>query len=117
MSGRHRLNPGEPIGTSPRVRDQPALTTSTGRAWIVVGGLLTLVSLLVLVPMLLLRPPGAAGVGIVLVVFLYVAMLVAMRIPPGPPRLITLAVLMIGIAVVALTTVIVVAVAEWDMLG
>lgn len=115
MHGRHRLDPSEPIGTSPRVRDQPALTTSSGRAWIVIGGLLTLVSLAVLIPMLLLRPPGAAGVGIVLVVFLYVAMLVAMRITPGSPRLLTLAVLMIAIAVVALGTVIVVAIAEWDM--
>jgi hypothetical protein len=117
MRGRHRLDPSENIGTSPRVRDQPALTTASGRTWIVVGGLLTLVSLLILVPMLLLRPPGAAGVGIVLVLFLYIGMLVSMRIPPGSPRLVTLAVLMIAIAVVALATVIVVAVAEWDMLG
>lgn len=117
MRGRHRLDPSETIGTSPRVRDQPELTTASGRTWIVVGGLLTLVSLVVLVPMLLLRPPGAAGVGVVLVVFLYIAMLVSTRIPPGPARLFTLAVLMIAIAVVALATVIVVAVAEWDMLG
>ena len=34
-----------------RLRDQPALTSSHGRSWLILGGLLTLISLGVLVPM------------------------------------------------------------------
>jgi O-antigen/teichoic acid export membrane protein len=117
MPAKHRLETGQPVGTSPRVRDQPALTTTSGTSWIVLGGLLTLVSVAVMIPMLGLAPAGAAGVGIVLVVFLYSAMLVSRRVTPGVPRLTTLAVLMIAIAVVALVTVGVVAATEWGVLG
>jgi hypothetical protein len=117
MTAKHRRNLGENIATSTRVRDQPALTTASGKSWIVFGGLLTLVSLATLVPLLTLAPVGAAGVGIVLVVFLYGGMLVARGIGPGSPRLSTLAALMSAIAVVALVTVGIVAATEWRLLG
>jgi hypothetical protein len=117
MPAKHRLDTGQSIATSPRVRDQPALTTTSGKSWVVLGGLLALVSIAMMIPMVSLAPAGAAGVGIVLVGFLYLAMLVARRISPGVPRLTTLAVLMTCIAVVALVTVGMVAATEWGVFG
>ena len=43
-----------------RIRSQPALTRSTGRVWLIVGGIFTVMALAVLVPMTALPPAGVA---------------------------------------------------------
>jgi hypothetical protein len=98
-----------------RIRSQPSLTTSSGRVWLVVGGLFALVALAVLVPMTALPPPGLALVGAIGVIALYLAM-VATRIfaPSGRLRLALLASAMLGMAALALVVVAIVAAAAWE---
>jgi hypothetical protein len=96
----------EPIGTSPRVRDQPALTTSSGRSWLLLGGILGLIAIIVLVPLLPDAPPGVSLVGICAIVALYAAMVVVrVNAHPGRGMLAVLATLMIAIALVGLVCV------------
>jgi hypothetical protein len=64
------------IGTSPRMRDQPSLTTASGRSWLLLGGLLAFIAVAVMVPMLSLDPPGVALFGICAVVAFYTGMIV-----------------------------------------
>ena len=93
----------EPIATSTRVRDQPALTTSSGRSWLLLGGLLALIALGVLVPMLPLEPAGLALVGICVIVACYAGMVVTkINARPGRVMLGLMAAFMIAIAVVGL---------------
>lgn len=95
-----------------RMRDQPALTTSQGRSWLILGGLLTLISLGVLVPMAVLRmpPSGVAGTAAVVVAVLYVCMIIVrLATPPSRLRLALLAVDMLAIAFVSLLAVLLVA--------
>ncbi len=95
-----------------RVTDQPALTTSRGRAWLVMGGLLALVSLGVLVPMAVLRMPPIAvpGTAAVVVAVLYLCMIIVrLATPPGRLRLALLAADMLAMAFVALLAVLLVA--------
>lgn len=108
--GGKRNIPQRPVGTSPRVRDQPALTTSSGKSWLILGGLLALVALSVLVPMLALEPAGVALLGICLIVALYTAMIVVrLNMRPGRGMLGALASGMIAISVVGLVCVLLVA--------
>jgi hypothetical protein len=96
-----RQKRGESIGTSPRVRDQPSLTTSSGRSWLILGGILALIAIVVLIPLLGQPPAGVALVGLCVIVALYAAMvIVRVNAQPGRGMLATLAVLMIAIAVV-----------------
>jgi hypothetical protein len=93
--------PDEPIGTSTRVRDQPSLNTSTGKSWLILGGLLALISVAVLIPLLPLKPDGLGLFGICACVALYAAMIVVrLNVRPGRWMLGWLAALMIAIAVV-----------------
>lgn len=95
-----------PIGTSPRVRDQPSLTTSSGRSWLLLGGILGLIAILVLVPFLPDQPAGLALFGMCAIVALYAAMIVVrINARPGRGMLALLAALMIAIAVVGLVCV------------
>lgn len=48
-----------------RIRSQPALTRSTGRVWLIVGGTFTVMALAVLVSMTALPPAGAALAAVV----------------------------------------------------
>lgn len=94
------------IGTSPRVRDQPSLTTSSGRSWLILGGLLALIAVAVLVPLLGQNPPGVALIGLCSIVALYAAMvIVRVNAHPGRGMLALLAIFMIGIALVGVTCV------------
>lgn len=96
----------EPIGTSPRVRDQPALTTSNGRSWLILGGILALIAVAVLIPLLSQRPAGVALVGLCAIVALYAAMvIVRVNARPGPRMLAFLASFMIAIAVIGVVCV------------
>ena len=96
----------EPIGTSTRVRDQPSLTTSTGRSWLILGGLLSFIAVAVLIPLLSNDPPGLALVGICLIVACYAAMvIVRVNVRPGRGMLGWLAALMIAIAIIGVVCV------------
>ena len=103
MSGQKR--PG-PIGTSTRVRDQPSLTTSSGRSWLILGGILAFIAVAVQVPLLFQPPAGVALVGVCAIVALYAAMvIVRVNAHPGRGMLATLAVLMILIAAIGVVCV------------
>ncbi|MFP3466518.1 hypothetical protein [Leifsonia sp. SIMBA_070] len=92
-----------------RVREQPALTTSSGREWLLLGGLLALVSLAVLLPLSGMHPDIAlVGAGVVLLLLIGMGVVRA-AVPRRRARLVTLAVLFGAMAVVALGTVLLVA--------
>jgi len=96
----------EPIGTSTRVRDQPSLTTSTGRSWLILGGLLSFIAVAVLVPLLPANPPGLALIGICSIVACYAGMvIVRVNARPGRRMLGWLAALMIAIAIIGVVCV------------
>ena len=93
-----------------RLRDQPALTRSSGLIWLVVGGIFAAIAFGVLVALVRLPPPGVALVAAVLVVALYGGMwLVRFVVRPGRRRLGLLAGGMLAIAAVALVATMVVA--------
>ena len=93
-----------------RQRDQPALTTSSGLTWLLVGGLLAAICLIVLIPMVSLPPAGVALGGAIFVGALYLGMLlVRFLVAPGRRRLGLLAAGMVGIAGFTLGAVLVVA--------
>ncbi|MEN0083461.1 MAG: hypothetical protein AAGC66_01720 [Leifsonia sp.] len=94
-----------------KVTEQPALTTSTGREWLILGALLAAVSLAVLLPLSGMRVDlPLAGASVVLL--LLIAMGVARAaIPRRRARLITLAVLFGLMALVSLATVLIAATA------
>jgi hypothetical protein len=106
-------------GTDPtRVREQPALTTSTGAIWLIVGGLFAVVSLGVLLPMATLPGGTVAVVAAIIVAALYLGMvIVRLAVPPGRRRLSVLAIAMLTIAVVALGAVLIVAGLSWSAVG
>ena len=93
-----------------RQRNQPALTTSSGLIWLILGGLLAAISLVVLIPMLDFAPHGVALAAVIAIVVLYAGMVaVRFAVPPGRLRLVLMAADMITIAVVALGAVLAVA--------
>lgn len=101
-----------------RQRDQPALTTSSGRIWLIVGGLLAVISIVVLVPLVGLPPHGVALAGVIAVVVLYAGMAaVRVFVPSGRVRLGLLAAGMLATAAVALVAVLVVAAVSAQSLG
>ena len=96
-----KRNESEPVGTSPRVRDQPSLTTSSGKSWLILGGLLSLIAVAVLIPLLAQSPPGVALFGLCAIVALYAAMvIVRLNAHPGRGMLALLATFMIAIALI-----------------
>ncbi|HAM27972.1 MAG TPA: hypothetical protein DCP11_15085 [Microbacteriaceae bacterium] len=98
-----------------KVTNQPSLTTSSGRVWLIVGGLFAAIALAVLIPMLTLGSPGVALFGIVAVSGLYLAMIVARLVTPrGRLRLGLMAAFMILMALVSLACILVVFVNEWN---
>lgn len=100
------------------VREQPALTTSTGAIWLIVGGLFAAVSLGVLIPMATLPGGTVAVVAAIVVATLFLGMVIArFAIPPGRRRLGTLAATMLLIAAVALGGVLIVAASAWNAVG
>jgi hypothetical protein len=92
------------------VRNQPALTTSTGRSWLIVGGLFTAISLAVLIALIDFAPHGLALAAAITIGLLYLGMVAArLAVKPGRTRLGLMAAGMIAIAVVALGAVLVIA--------
>ena len=104
--------PPDPHTDPTRLTNQPALTTSSGRIWLIVGGLFTAISLGVLIPMVVadLPPRGLPMVAVILDVTLYVAIvIVRLTTPPGRLRLGLMAIALLAIAAISLITVITVA--------
>src|SRR3954471_13414203 len=92
------------------VRNQPALTTSSGRIWLIVGGLFTAIALAVLIPMTTLPPQGVALAAAIVIGVLYLGMIAArLAIRPGRLRLGLMATGMLAIAVISLGAVLIVA--------
>ena len=103
--------PEQPLDPT-RLRDQPALTSSQGRSWLILGGLLALISLGVLVPMALMNMPPVPVplTAAIVIVSLYLGMvIVRFATPPGRLRLGLLAIDMLAIAFVAVLAVVLVA--------
>ena len=85
------------------MRDQPALTQSSGLIWLVVGGIFTAIALGVLIALVQLPPPGVALIAAIVVAALYAGMwLVRFVVAPGRRRLTLMMIGMLAIAAVAL---------------
>jgi len=100
-----------------KVTEQPALTFSTGRIWLVVGGLFTAVALAVLIPQAIaaLPPRGVPIAAAIIDVILYAGMIVARFTVPVTRlrrRLGLMAIGMLAIAAVSLAAVLVVGLAS-----
>jgi hypothetical protein len=84
---------------------QPALTTSSGRIWLVVGGALTAIVVGVFA-VLVARGSSLGVLGIVIAVVLYAAMWAVRLLASGRARLYALAVLLIAIALAAMVLIV-----------
>lgn len=96
------------MSDSQKVTNQPALTTASGAIWLIVGGIIAVICLVLLWLMKGMEPLGAATTGIVTIVVTYLAMLaVRYGVSALRVRLWTLAALTIGIAITFLTVAII----------
>jgi len=108
------MDPDQPPPLDPtKVTDQPSLTFSTGRIWLVVGGLFTAVALAVLIPQTIagLEPRGVPLAAAVIDLALYAGMVVARLTVPVTRlrlRLALMAIGMLAIAAVSLAAVLIV---------
>ncbi|WP_136640981.1 hypothetical protein [Subtercola vilae] len=99
----------EPLDPT-KVTNQPSLTTSTGRMWLIVGGLFALIAAAVLIWVLPFEPHGLAAIALAVVVLLYAGMVITQLVTRrGRLRLGILAALMLTIAAVALVTLLIIA--------
>lgn len=109
------LHDHDPHSDPTRLRNQPALVSSTGSIWLILGGLFAGISIAVLAALVMRQPAGLAMGAIVVIVVLYIAMaLVKFLVRPGRLRLGVLASLMLAMAAIALTAVIIVSSVEWN---
>ena len=93
-----------------RIRSQASLTTSNGRSWLILGGLLAAIAVGVLIALMDRPPTGLALGAAIIVVALYAAMVVVRLVTaPGRRRLALLATGMLAIAAVALVAVAIIA--------
>lgn len=96
-----------------RIGDQPALRTSSGAVWLVAGGVLAALCIGLLLALNSLQPPvGLIGAGVVFALYLFMVA-AALAIPARHARLVTLACLMIAIAITGLAFVLVINTVEW----
>ncbi len=100
---------GRRVSESQKVTKQPALTTASGSIWLLVAGIIAVICLVLLWLMRDLDPPGAATIGIVTIIVMYLVM-VAIRYGVHAPRvrvwglaLLTLAIVAAFLAVATLT--------------
>ena len=97
-----------------KVTEQPSLTFSTGRIWLIVGGLFTAIALAVLIPQIVagLPPRGVPLAAVIIDLVLYAGMIVARVVVPVTRlrlRLSLMAIGMLAIAAVSLAAVLIVA--------
>ena len=98
-----------------RIVNQPSLTVSSGRSWLIVGGLFTAISEGVLIPMSALPPRGLALAAAIAIALLYGGMIaVRLSVRPGRRRLGMMAIGMLAIALISLVAAIVVAITALD---
>lgn len=99
---------------SSKVRDQSALTTSSGTSWMLIGGVLAVLCGGLLFAMQWLRPAWVGLAGFLSVIALYTAMaVIRIGVRPGRRRLGILAVLTILIPIVFFVFGGIVTAAEW----
>lgn len=97
-----------------RIGEQPALRSSTGRSWLIIGAL-TMVASGGLLVVLSSRQVMTGFIGAGVVAAIYVMMIVAaLVIRNVRARLVTLAVLLIGMSFTALGFVLAILAAEWS---
>ncbi|WP_341951928.1 hypothetical protein [Salinibacterium sp. TMP30] len=96
------------------MRNQPALTTTSGNSWLIVGALFAAITIATLVALALLPPAGLAFISIVVIVTLYLAMLIVRFVVHGRKRRLRLiAACFLTIALVGLSSVIAIAAVNW----
>ncbi len=106
------------MSDSPRVRDQSSLTTSGGRIWLVVAGLLTALTVGLLLAMRDLRPVGVATIGLALIVAEYLVMIaIRFGVARLRVRLGLLAALTIAICLTFIVCASIIATTEWAAVG
>jgi hypothetical protein len=97
-----------------KVTNQPSLTTSTGRSWLVLGAIMAAIAVGLLWWLQQVNSSGVAIVGIAVIVLLYVAMVeIRLLVRGGRLRLILMAVCFGGIAAVALVCVLVIGMSQF----
>ena len=98
-----------------RMRNQPALTTSSGTSWVVVGAIILAASLVTLVPFAAGPLPGVPVVVLVVLAGLFVAVIVVRaRIDDARRRNRLLATLVLTMAGLALVTMAIIAAVVWQ---
>lgn len=97
-----------------RIGEQPALRTSSGRIWLIMGAITAAACVGILV-VLSTRQPTIGFIGAGVVVALYVAMIVVtLVIRNVRAKLVALAILLVAMGVTALAFVLVILSAEWS---
>jgi len=96
-----------------KVTNQPSLTTSQGTIWLVMGGLMSAISIVLLWSLQRVNSTGIAIAGIVVIALLFVGMLeVRLLVRTLRTRLLLLAIGFGAIAVVSLAAVVVIGASE-----
>jgi hypothetical protein len=67
-------DPDDPSNDPTRMANQPSLTTSQGTVWLVVGGLMAAIAVVLLLALLAIDTQGIALWAVVVIVLLYLAM-------------------------------------------
>ncbi|HSP53222.1 MAG TPA: hypothetical protein VLO00_10040 [Cryobacterium sp.] len=99
-----------------KVRNQPALNTGSGLAWLVVGGIITATAgaFFAFAVAAELQPPGLALAGLLVTLLLYAGMVtVHLLHVANPQRLRAQAMLLISLSVMSLMCLGIIAWAEW----
>lgn len=113
-----RMSRAEARSDPTRMANQPALRSSEGTIWVVVGGLFALICLVPLGLLTVVDPRASAPVAwitAILVVVLYAALLVTRWVVgERERRLRTMAVLMVAMAAAALIGLMICAAIEWS---
>lgn len=111
-------NDSTALRTQPTRTTEPARTTESGTAWLVVGGLFAAAALTMLIAMAVLPGGVTAVIAAVTVAVVYAGMVVVrVHHPPGARRLGMLAAGMLLIAAVSLGAVALVALTAWSAAG
>jgi ABC-type siderophore export system fused ATPase/permease subunit len=97
-----------------KMRNQPALTTTSGNSWLIVGALFAAITIATLVVLAMLPPSGLAFTAIVVIVTLYISMIVVrLVVHHRKRRLRIIAACFLAIALVGLSSVITIAAVNW----
>jgi hypothetical protein len=99
----------DPTKDPTKVTNQPSLTTSTGKSWLILGGIMSGIAVILLWALQQVNSTGVAIVGIVVILLLYVAMVeLRLLVRRVRLRLLLMAICFGSIAAVALVCVLVI---------